>query len=337
MSIRPPSTRGSAATLGLLALAGLGLLVLVGWWLMGQARPGSVPHGASEVVSEGFPRTIELPDGGSLRLEAPPRRIVPSASATTDLVVSMVGPERVAGLPRIAFTFSEFPGGPERWHDLPTFERYLAEPLLSLEPDLVVAYTWQDATPTALLTASGVPVLMLPEARDLAAMLDQLELVASALGTEQRAADVRSVIEARVEALAQGAPERSTWNAMFYSNQGVGGWTAAEGTTHDLMLDLAGVPNAAGLAGLTGHSTIDLEKLLSIDPDVIIVSSSKGQSATRRFLEESPAAAGLTALREDRIVELPSSVYDCASYHVVHGAEQLARGLDALLAAHGSR
>ncbi len=328
--------RGSTTTAVIATLLVVVVLGLGAWWLVRQAGAAGRPPGPTVVTGDtagqDFPRTVALPGGGTLRVEAPPGRVVPAGSAAADLVVALVGPDRVAGLPRPAFLYTEFPGGPERWEHLPRFERYLAEPLLALEPDLVIAHRWQEATPTSLLTAAGVPVLILPDAADLPAMLDQLQLVGAVLGTEQHAAEVRADIEARVAALAEGASARSGWTALFYSNQGVGGWTAAGGTTHDAMLTMAGVTNAAALAGLAGHASIDLEQLIVVDPDVIIVAGKDGDSATQRYLAETPAAGALTAIREQRIVVLPPSLYGSASHHIVSGAERIAEALDALLA-----
>jgi ABC-type Fe3+-hydroxamate transport system substrate-binding protein len=101
------------------------------------------------------------------------------------------------------------------------------------------------------------------------------------------------------------------------------------------MIRLAGMKNAAAEAGLTGHVPLDFERLLSIDPDVLIVSKlsrGDGGSPTRAVIEASPLLATLRARKLGRIVEMSALLMAADSPPIVDGAEWVAAEVDRLLA-----
>jgi len=88
-------------------------------------------------------------------------RIVPATAGVTDFVTQLVLPERVALLPRAAFSFSRLARDPGPWSALPRFAGYQAETLLAADADLVIAAGWQAPETTAALRRAGVAVLVL--------------------------------------------------------------------------------------------------------------------------------------------------------------------------------
>jgi len=294
----------------------------------------------------GFPREVEAWDGSSLRLASPPERIVPASATAVDLVTALVGPERVAGFPAQALEYSALHGGGGAFADLPRFDAWLAEPVLALEPDLVVVDPWQALDTNDRLREAGVRVLALPQIATYAQAREALGRLARVLGAEERAAAVVADLDARVARLRERAARRSRepLRAMCYSNFGSAGWTAGSGTTVDEMMRLAGLVNVVAEAGREGHVGASFEDLLVLDPDLILVSrplsmgaGSAGDrgGASERLLLAEPSLAGLRAVREHRIVSLPAWLYAAGSQEVVTGAEALAAEVDALLERQG--
>jgi iron complex transport system substrate-binding protein len=330
------------------ALLAAGLILALGALAAGLAGCG--PDGPGLADSEvdeatlaagdaavGFPRRIVLPGGGELLLEAAPQRLVPASSAAVDLLLALVPPERLAGLPGQALDFSALADrGPEDTDALtrPRFKVYAAEPLLALDPDLVLADGWQLADTTQRLREAGVPVLELRALESLDDVRATLLLLGSICDEQPRARAVVADLDARVEALARTADRRAGATVLAYSNGGSGGWLAGAGTCADEWIRLAGLRNAA--ADRVGHQRCSFEELLVLDPDLIVVSgpsSYDGKGATERLLREEPALAGLRALAGGRIIALPAWLYDTVSQNMVTAAEALARGADAALAA----
>src|SRR5262245_43928829 len=110
---RPRAARASLRLLGW--LAPLLLLGIIGWSLVDTfASRAPAPHAAADAPAPGFPRSVALPDGTTLELAAPPRRIVPASSGLADLVCALAVPERIAALPSQVRDYSGLrePGNP---------------------------------------------------------------------------------------------------------------------------------------------------------------------------------------------------------------------------------
>lgn len=271
----------------------------------------------------------------------PPRRIVPASATAVDIVSALVPPDRIAAFPEQALEYSVLhEAGPEL-AGTPRFSAYVAEPVLALEPDLVVIEPWQSAETTQRLRSTGIRVLALPEVRGWSDARAALELVARELGETDSARSVLEDLDRRVESLRARAAERPKLRGLCYSNFGGAGSTAGSGTTLHAMFELAGIVNLVAERGTAGHVGLSFEELLALDPDVIVVSQplrmpegpagDRGGASEKLLLGE-PALSGLRAVRERRIVRLPAWLFATGSHEMVHGAEVLSRELDALLA-----
>lgn len=271
-----------------------------------------------------------VPWGGTIEVGAV-RRVVPANATAVDVVTALVGPERVAALPETALVYSVLADDLGPWSDLPRFERYEAEALLALSPDLVLCDTLQADATTDVLRAAGVPVLRAPSAEDWDGIEDYVAFVAELLDTADAGRALVDDLRARRERLLEAAAARPRWTAVTYTNSGTGGWTAGAGTSADALLAAAGLVNLAAERGVQGHARLDFETLLTWDPDVIVVARALdgSPSPTAALLRGEPALASLEALRRDRIVVLPAALFSTVSQRLVDAAETLSDALDA--------
>jgi iron complex transport system substrate-binding protein len=261
-----------------------------------------------------------------VRFEEPPDRLLPANASALDLVAVLVGPERLCAVPETAGGYASVRVDEEPWRSLPELVQYRAEEVLALEPELVIVHAWQDPETTRLLRRAGVPVVELPDVFEVEVLLAVVRSLGGILHADERAAALAAEIEARCERLAARAPNVAP-RAMYYSNYGTGGWTAGAGTAEDLVMRLAGLRNAAAEAGITKHGQIDLERLLALDPDVMIVCAlgeDSELSTTRTYLGSEPVLRGLRAVRDERILLLPVRLYSSTSHHMLAAAEELA-------------
>lgn len=253
-------------------------------------------------------------------------RILAANSSAFDVLADLLPRERLAAIPAPALEWSPLPGGREAWADFPVLERFEGERILALEPDLLVVSSWSDSAPIAIAREAGIAVLELPDASSWEELIETVRIVGTAVDAEARAAELVADLEARREALAAaaGTPLR----ILPYANFGAGGTTSGANTTVDLMIRLAGHRNAAAEAGLERHPDLDLEQVLSIDPDVFLTASGRdGVQPGANFLRGETVIAGLRAIRDDAIVVLPAELYSTASHRVLDAAEELARRL----------
>ena len=258
-----------------------------------------------------------------------------------DFVAALVPAERIAGFPEQALEYSSVHDDP-RFDDHPRFRAFLAEPVLTLRPDLVLSDPWQARDTQERLREAGVPVEVLPEIATLAEAREVLLSLGERLSVEDRARQLVADIDARVIALEERAARRGTpLRAMSYSNFGSAGFTAGSRTTVNEMMRLAGLENLVASAGREGHVQVTFEELLGFDPDLILVSRPLKQDAghagdrggaSQDLLCSETSLAGLRAVREDRIISLPAWLFATGSHELLGSAEVLSGEVDRLLA-----
>ncbi|MEZ5980106.1 MAG: ABC transporter substrate-binding protein [Planctomycetota bacterium] len=199
----------------------------------------STPSAAAD-----FPREVRAPGGELVRVPTRPVRIVPANSAAADFVLALAERSRVSGMTPETVEYSRVASDLAPWGDVVRAGKHTAESLLASAPDLVVDADWQDVGTRRLLERAGVPVLTLPTATSLDALLADVRAVGAALGEDAAAEELVASIDARVAALRERGRALGG-RVLFYANYGTGGSAAGDATTSDLLLDLAGLANAA--------------------------------------------------------------------------------------------
>jgi ABC-type Fe3+-hydroxamate transport system substrate-binding protein len=286
------------------------------------------------VLSADFPVQLET-SRGKLTIAAPPSRVLPGNAALVDFVTLLIGPERVCALPEDTELYSRAAGAGADWSAPPRFRGFTAETLLALGPDLVLAHAWQGNEALEVLEREGIPALSLPVPETWQDCLDVLELLGAVLGERERSRAAREEHERRAAELARRVRRDEPLRALCYTNLGAGGWTAGARTTIDVLFELAGLENAAAGAGLVGHTSVDLARLLAIDPDLFVVgqpSDPTREPPSAGYLLSEPELAGLRAVRARSIVALPARLFSTASLELLSGAELLAAEVDRLFA-----
>jgi iron complex transport system substrate-binding protein len=281
----------------------------------------------------GFPRDVELPDGTRFHVAQQPVRIIAASARLIDFCAALVPPERIAGYPEQAIEYTTLGPLQAEFASRPRFRDYLAEPVMALVPDLVLADPWQSADTRARLSDAGIPVCVVPEANTWREMCEMLGIVGRLLGEEEAAAREIAELEARVAALRARRRASGALRAVCYSSFGTQGFSAGKGTTIDEAMQLAGITNAFSEAGMRGHQTITFEALLEIDPDAFVVAQPLNApagpagdrgGAAEQLLRNEPTLAELRAVRGGRFLRLPAGLYASASQGIVRAAEVLA-------------
>ncbi|MCA8980960.1 MAG: ABC transporter substrate-binding protein [Planctomycetes bacterium] len=277
-------------------------------------------------------REITLPGGETLTIPERAVRILPMSAAAVDYAIALVPRERIVAVPAAAVRYACSLQRGEPWPEDRLVPEFSAEAMLAWDPDLVIAHVWQvPAEALEMVADSGVAVLRLDEVESMQDVLDAVRVVASAVDEPRAGAQLVHDLEQRIAALRAGAAERSELRAISYTNFGSGGWSAGSGTTAQILIELTGMRNAGAEGGRAGHYELDIERLLELDPDLIVLSESTDEySPTLTFLQNEPALASLRALERDWIVPLPAALFSTNSHHLVETAERLAAGVDAL-------
>lgn len=199
-------------------------------------------------------------------------------------------PEAIAALPDLGYVRALSPEG-----------------VLSVDPGLILAE--EGAGPpeaVAMLKASGVRYVEVPDGHDAAAVPLKIETIAAALDLADKgkamAAEVAADL-AEAEARAAAVTERK--RVLFIlSLQGGKVMAAGANTSAEGILALAGADNA--LTGFEGYKPVTEEALLAAAPDAILMMEREGPMTISDAdilalpaLAGSPAAANGAILRMD--------------------------------------
>jgi len=310
----------------LLWLAPVVLLGLIAYVVMlalnAESRPAPLPPVA---IAEGYPLTLVEADGRHVIIPRKPVRIIATNAGMADILAALVPPERIAGVPD---TVDGFAGAKEFFaahKEVKRFDKYQAEPLLALKPDLILSNSFQDATTTSILEKNGVPVLRFEYYKTMQSIRASVRVVATAVGESQKGEALAARFDARIAAVKNAVAGRPRPRVLSYSNYGQG-FCVGMGESQDEIIQIAGAVNAAAEMNLKGHVRFTFEQLLKLNPDWLIVSGDEGMNSPQvKILMNEVTLAQLPALKNMRIAVIPDNTYSSISHYIVDAIEVLAR------------
>tara|TARA_R110002126_G_scaffold91744_7_gene218198 strand:- start:860 stop:1768 length:909 start_codon:yes stop_codon:yes gene_type:complete len=274
-------------------------------------------------------RTVTAPDGTTIEVPVTVTNVYATNAAALDVLVAIADRSQIQALPATAFEYSSLADDPEPWRDLKQMTNVDTEDILALDPDLVLIHDWQSPTQGAWLRENGIAMMVLPTVTKWDHITDSVNAVADALGRQDAGDALIADLEARRARLAERTAGSEPMRAMTYGNYGGDGSSSGSNTTWHLMFELAGLTNAGAEDGAEGVYEIDIERLLVLDPDLLLVSENlEGVSPAIGTLRAHPSAQGLRALQKDQIVSLPAWLYSTSTLRLLDAAEMLVDRLD---------
>jgi ABC-type Fe3+-hydroxamate transport system substrate-binding protein len=200
------------------------------------------------------------------------------------------------------------------------FRKADLERLVALSADLVVVSEYTDPDFLYLLERSGLHYHRMEGMRSLAgnrqAILDLGTAVGARTGAERLVARYDAVLADLAQRLRGVARPR----VMYWAS----GMTAGGDTAIGALIDSAGARNVGAEIGVVGIGAVGAERAFVADPDVVLIGVWPG---ARKSLVEHPLLSRLRAVREGRIVEMPTELLVTLSQHAADACWYLAWAL----------
>jgi iron complex transport system substrate-binding protein len=284
----------------------------------------AAPAGAYPIeVRDGF--------GGRFTLREAPRRIASLTLMTDEILVDLVGQDRLVAVTVMAddAAISNVAGRVG-----PGIARLAlnVEQLLALAPDLVFVASWSDADSVRQLTDAGVPVYLVASPESIEAVEGTIREIARVVGAPGRGADlVRGMEEtlARVRSRVEPLPPARRLRVLDYDPSGT---SFGRGSSWDDIVRRAGCHNAVRelAADPWGNVRLSQETLIALDPDAIVLPGWRWddpEGARRAFERFSgdPAFSSLRAVRSGRLLLADERHRLATSHHIAKAVEDLAR------------
>ena len=304
----------------------------------GSANANAISPMAGPDSNPGFPRTITSGDV-TIIVRRPPTRIVSCTLASDELLLDLVGRNRLAAITRMAVTYPDSMIR-DRVVDFPDDRlvsqvQEASERIVSWHPDLLVVASWTDPAFRAQMTRANIPVLTLPDASSLAAIRETIELLAMATGTDgPEGAGTRLLadFDLRLAAVRKSVADQPALGAVFLDANADAISSFAGGTLMDDVMEAAGYENRLRTdLDLQGWS-VKMEQVFELNQnarlEVLIMPTRPPGTADplTTLVERFPGASQLAPLQATppRVVRIPAALASTVSHHVIRAVEHLA-------------
>jgi iron complex transport system substrate-binding protein len=260
--------------------------------------------------------------GRQVTISAIPQRIVSLAPSNTEILFALGLGDKVVG----DTEYCNYPEAAKTKTKVGGFSTVDIEKVVSLRPDLVLATRIHDKTIIPALENLGITVVALAPG-SLNEVLDSIKLVGKITGQDKEASDLVKDLGTRIETIVdktQNLPANQR-PRVFYVTWHDPLWTAGAGTLTDDVIRQAGGQNIA--SDLTGDKTIDLETVISRDPEVIIVSvgMGTGQDLPWQYIKSESRLKNTQALLNGRVYKIDGDLIHRPGPRVVDALEQMAQ------------
>ena len=235
-------------------------------------------------------------------------RVITLGGSITEIAVALGVEDRLVARD----TTSTFPTSVQALPDVGYIRALSPENILALDADLILAEG--DAGPpeaVEVLTAAGIPFVLVPEANDPAGVIAKIAAVAQALKRPDQGAALAASVQAGLERAERQAATVTRPKRVLFILSLQGGRVLAGGaeTGAEGIIRLSGAVNAA--TGFTGYKPMTDEAVLAAAPDAILMMDREGDLAVtdadvlaHPALSQTPAATAGAILRMDGLLML---------------------------------
>jgi iron complex transport system substrate-binding protein len=250
-----------------------------------------------------------------------PRRIVSLNMCVDELVLRLADPQNIASVTWLSRDPTNS-NVAELAAQIPV-NHGLAEEIIPLKPDLVIAGVYTARTAVAMLKRVGIPVAEIDVPNSLDDVRRQIREVAALVGERDKGEAVIAKMDAGLASLPP--PSRAARPRAIVLNPN--GVTVGKGTLVDELMRRAGLTNVAADLTIDNYGQIPLETVVANAVDVLILSASRdGPPAFATEILRHPVLAALAD--RTRVVVLPGRLWNCGGPTVLEAIERLARVAD---------
>lgn len=274
---------------------------------------------AAATPTASFPLSLTDDESNHVAIAAVPKRIISLTPGTTEIAFALGVGSRVVGVTDA----DDYPPQVKQLPKVATFQGVDVEKIVGLRPDLVLAGGNGFNKPESLqrLRDLGIPVLVV-YAPDVPGVLADIRLVGTALGEGDRAVQLATAMQTRMDAIHAAAAAAGSAPRVFYeldaTNQIYG--PAAKSFVAGMISTAGGDPITTGDPNVF---SISLEKLVAADPQVILLGDA-AYGTTVAQVSKRPGWGGMTAVRTGAVRPVDDTVITRPGPRLAQGLADLA-------------
>lgn len=297
-------------------------------WATGS---GEVAAAAPSVPSVGYPLTVTDDAGSSVTLPTKPARIASLTMFTDEVLLDLVESSRVIAVTTFAAD-AAISNVTSKAAGIPAKLAMNVEVLVAMKPDLLFVANWTEADKVKQLRDAGIPVYLTSTGVTVTDIEAKIARIGQLVGESAKARKLVDSMEARLTEVRVRLAKLPADRRLTVVDYTVWGSAQGKGSSWDEIVRRAGLENGVGsiAADEWGQVPLSKEKLLEIDPDVLILpgwtyDDPKGAEAFFAKTVADPVLKALNAVREGRAYRMPENLKTATSQYLVDAVEWLAK------------
>jgi len=269
------------------------------------------------------PVTMTDDSGFESIIETQPQTIVSLAPTNTEIIFALGLGDKVVGV-------TEYCNYPEEALTKQTVGGYSTinvEKIVTANPDIIFANPMNGQENIDSLRQLGYTVIVI-QSDSVDGTYDAIQMIGTCTGTTAEADSIISDMKIRIQAITDkltGVTEKPTvMHAMSVDPY----WVSGSNTFQNELITLAGGTNA--FADVDGWGVVTLEKLLTTDPEIILVDSGSkmgttGENTLQKAFLTDERLSSITAVKNKAVYVMDSDTFDRSGPRIVDSLEQLAQ------------
>ncbi|MFH1675019.1 MAG: cobalamin-binding protein [Pseudomonadota bacterium] len=267
---------------------------------------------------------IEIVDdvGRKVRVKKYPERIVSLAPSNTEILFALRLGQKIVGVT----AYCNFPPAAQAKEKIGGFSNPDIEKIIALAPDLLLADSlcYKEGVIDKLEGKGLSTVVLAPET--LPGVFRTIQMVGTVTGEQQGTARLMADMEARIGVITKTVTKIDSKKKpkVLYVTWHDPLWVAGRGILIHDLIERAGGNNVA--VDMKGWRILGLEKVLSRNPSVIIVSSGHGkaQGLPLKWVQGEPRLRNVDARKFGRVYDVDADLAGRFGPRIVDVLEQLA-------------
>ena len=289
--------------------------------------------------------TVEDSNGKQVLIETKPERIISLPVWSTEMLLDMIGPERLVGISVYNDAQALSANSDKAALVEARVESRNPEGIVALDPDLVILDTFNDydGSLSKTLTEAGVVVLSMVSPVDFEQIKDSVGILAKACGAVEEGETITEGIDAILDDVATKTSALSLEDkltVMYYEDYfDQSGASAGMLCAYGPQSPFDAIAKASGLVNvcdLDTYSPVDREVVVgNWKPEVLVVPSilydenfnayDDGGVSFITGIKADSMLADLPAVTSDRIFAIPGKYSNSTSHYMAKAVEELAK------------
>lgn len=254
-------------------------------------------------------------------------RIASLNLSSDEMLTALLPPDKIIGLSGKINEDEDMSNIAEIAKKFPKIEKNL-ETLLDLNPDIVIGADWIDKNFIQSIKDAGVDVFIYKTPKSYEEQKNAILELGKVVGAEEKSQLIVKEMDKRLEAVHKKIASLNLEKkpkVMLYTPFET---TSAEDTSfNDLVNIIDGINPVVG-SGVNSFQKISKEKVIELDPDVIIVpiwTSEVDNEKFFKYLIEDPSFTDITAVKNKQVYGIPYKKISPSSQYMIGGIEEIAR------------